>query len=324
MPAIEVIDPGLHTTVQDLGRSGYRNVGVPMSGALDQVSLRLANALVNNPAGTPVLEMLMVGPTLKVTVGSLRVALAGCNAKIEIGAGGSKQVPAGQSIRMVRNEIFRVGSTGDSACAYLAIEGGIDVPSVLGSASTYTRSRIGGYLGRRLQQGDVLPVRLNEVDVHRENAMDRPLDLAFERPIRVVLGPQDDYFTDEAIKIFLSSEYKVSFQSDRMGYRLDGPVVAHAKGADIVSDGIVTGAIQVPGSGKPIVLMVDNPTTGGYPKIATVISTDIPVMARRSPGRTVRFTAIDVHEAQLLFRQQEIAIQQKLNAIRRVQGRFEA
>ena len=149
--------------------------------------------------------------------------------------------------------------------------------------------------------------------------MARPLDLALEQPIRVVLGPQADYFAEDAIKTFLSSEYAVSFQSDRMGYRLEGPKLVHAKGYNIVSDGIVTGAIQVPGSGQPIVLMVDNPTTGGYPKIATVISADIPVLARRGPGGKLRFAAVDIEEAQRIRHEQEMAIKRQSAAIRSTQ-----
>jgi biotin-dependent carboxylase-like uncharacterized protein len=317
MPALEIIEPGLHTTVQDLGRIGYRDVGVPGSGPLDNVSFRLANALVGNPHGAPALEMLMLGSTLKVAAGSVRVALAGCSASIEIGLDGSRLVPAGRSVTLFRNDVFRVSALVDSVSGYLAIEGGLDIAPVLGSASTYVRGRIGGFEGRRLQQRDVLPLKLDEVEARDEYAMALPLDLAFGQTIRVVLGPQADYFTGDTVKVFLSSDYKISFQSDRMGYRLEGPRLAHAKGYDIASDGVVTGAIQVPGSGLPIVLMVDNPTTGGYPKIATVISADVPVLGRRNPGQTIRFAAVDVSEAQQLRRQQEMTIQQILKTLRR-------
>ena len=317
-PALEVIDPGLHTTVQDLGRVGYRDVGVPAAGPLDRISFRLANALVGNPIGTPALEMLMLGAAFQVTAASVRVALVGCSADIEIGDQRSRRVQAGQSVRLVRKETLRVAALRDSFCAYLAIEGGFELLPVLGSCSTYTRGEIGGFLGRRLQQLDVLPLKLDKVDLRAESAMAGPLELALDQPIRVILGPQADYFTANAIETFLSSDYKVSLQSDRMGYRLDGPSLQHSKGYNIASDGIVTGSIQVPGSGKPIVLMVDNPTTGGYPKIATVISADIPVVGRRTPGRRVRFTAVDLREAQLLLEQQEKAIRQELNAIHRL------
>lgn len=312
MQALEVIAPGLHTTVQDLGRIGYQDVGVPASGPLDRISHSLANALVGNPPGTAVLEMLLQGPTLKVIAESARIALVGCNAGIEILSGGAGTIPAGRSVRLTRGEIFRIGALRDSVWAYLAIEGGPDIPPVLGSTSTYVRGAIGGFQGRRLQPGDVVSLNLAGVDVRAEHGLSRPLDLALDQPIRAVLGPQADYFTDDAMNTFLSSDYRVSPQADRMGYRLEGPALAHAKGYDIVSDGIVTGAIQVPGSGLPIVLMVDHQTIGGYPKIATVISADIPVVARRRPGRPIRFVAVDVREAERLRSEQEAALRQEL------------
>lgn len=316
MQALEVIAAGLHTTIQDLGRTGFQDVGVPTSGPLDRISLRFSNALVGNPPGTPALEMLLQGPTLKVLADSVRLALVGCNAGIEIRSGNARIIPAGQSVRLTRGEVFRIGALGDSVCAYLAVEGGPDIPMILGSASTYVRGAIGGFQGRPLQQSDIVPLKLAGVDVRGEHALPRPLGLALDQPIRVVLGPQADYFTDDAVKTFLSADYTVSPRADRMGYRLDGPPLAHAKGYNIVSDGIVAGAIQVPGSGRPIVLMVDNQTTGGYPKIATVISADIPVVGRRKPGRPIRFVAVDVHQAESLRKEQEAAIRQEVERLR--------
>ena len=315
MQALEVTDPGLSTTIQDSGRVGFRAVGVPGSGPLDRISFRLANAIVGNHSSTPALEMLMLGPTLKVLCESARVALAGSNARIEIGRDYPRRISAGRSVRLSRGETFRVMPLDDSVCAYLAIEGGIEVPPVLGSVSTNLRGNIGGFHGRPLRQADHLPLKLNSVELRAEYALTRPLDLGLDDPIRVILGPQADYFTDETTKTFLSSEYTVSFQSDRMGYRLDGPVLVHAKGYNIVSDGIVTGAIQVPGSGHPIVLMVDNPTTGGYPKIATVISADVPLIARRRPGRPIHFAAVGLREATLARMHQEAAVQRLVQSM---------
>ena len=317
-PELEVIAPGLQTTVQDLGRIGFQDVGLPASGPLDRISLRLANALVGNPPGTPALEMLMLGPTFGVRADSMRVALVGGNSDIEIGVGHARVVPAGRSVRLVRGEVFRVRGFGDTVCAYLAIEGGPSIVPLLGSTSTYVRSGIGGFHGRALRQGDCLSLALATVDVRDEHALSRPLDPALEQPVRVVLGPQLDYFTDDAAATLLSSDYVISNQADRMGYRLDGPALAHAKGYNIVSDGTVAGAIQVPGSGQPIILMVDNQTTGGYPKIATVISADIPVVGRRKPGRAIRFVAVDVEDALRLRREQEAAIRTDIENLRRV------
>jgi allophanate hydrolase len=308
MQALEVIAPGAHTTIQDAGRIGFQDVGVPTSGPLDRISFRVANALVGNAAHAPALEMLVHGPTMKVIADSVRVALVGCTAQIEVRSAPTRRIAAGQSVTLTRDEVFRVGALGDSVCAYLAIEGGLDIAPVLGSVSTYVRGAIGGLHGRRLQARDIVPLKLDRVDGRAERALTSSFDFSLDQPIRVVLGPQDDYFTAEALRTFLSSSYAVSPHADRMGYRLEGPGLAHAKGYNIVSDGIVTGAIQVPGSGKPIVLMVDNQTTGGYPKIATVISADVPVIARRKPGRTVRFAAVDVGDAEMLRRQQEAAL----------------
>jgi allophanate hydrolase len=316
MEGLEVVTPGPFTTIQDLGRIGYQDVGVPRSGPLDRVSLALANALVGNPPDAPCLEILLQGPTLKVLAESVRVALVGCGAALEVRSANPRRIAAGQSARLVRGEVLKIGSFGDSVCGYLAIEGGPAVPRVLGSASTYVRGGIGGFHGRRLQPRDVLDLKLGAVNQGPERALARPLDLRLNDPIRVVLGPQRDYFTDAAMRTFLSSDYVVSTQADRMGYRLQGAVLAHKAAYDIVSDGIVTGSVQVPGSGQPIVLMVDNQTTGGYPKIATVISADVPLVARRRPGRTIRFVEVDIVEAERLRKEQETALAHEISAMR--------
>ena len=316
MDTLEVIAPGLHTTVQDLGRVGYRDVGVPESGPLDRASFHLANVLAGNAPGAPALEMLVQGPTLKVLAESVRVACVGGEAHIELRTGEPRRIAGGRSVRLVRDDVFRIGTLGDAICAYLAVEGGIGVASVLGSASTYVRGALGGFQGRRLARGDHVPLALESVEAGAERTLARPLDLALDQPIRVILGPQAEYFTDDAIETFLNSEYTVSAQSDRMGFRLEGPVLEHANGYDLVSDGIVAGAIQVPGSGKPIVLMADHQTTGGYPKIATVVSADLPVIGRRRPGRRLRFVSVDVREAARLRKKQETAIEREIKAIK--------
>lgn len=316
--ALKVINPGIHTTVQDLGRTGFQDVGVPVAGPLDRVSLRLANALVGNPLATPVLEMVLQGPVFEVQADAVRIALAGCNSEIDIIGDHARTVPAGRSVRLTRGETFRIVQLGDAACAYLAVEGGFDVTPILGSAATYVRGRLGGLNGLALKRGDMVPLKQAEVVVQPELALAQPFDLALDQPIRVVLGPQDDFFTEAAIATFLSGEYVVSAQSDRMGFRLEGPQIEHAKGYNIVSDGIVTGSIQVPGSGMPIVLLADAQTTGGYPKIATVISADIPVLGRRRPGRKVRFEAVSVGEAERLRREQEDGLSRCIEGLREV------
>ena len=314
--AIKVLQPGLHTTVQDLGRTGFRDAGVPVSGPLDRIGLRLANALVGNEQDASALEIMLQGPVLEVLADSVRIALAGCNGALQIGADGARKVPAGHSVRLARGDMFRVASLGEAGCGYLGIAGGIDAALTLGSASVYVRGGLGGYSGYMLRAGEMVPLKSGAAEVRAEHALAEPFDLGVGRPIRVVLGPQADYFDAAAINDFLSNEYTVSAQSDRMGFRLDGPRIDHAKGFDMVSDGIVTGAIQVPGSGMPIVLMADAQTTGGYPKIATVISADVPTLGRRKPGHKIRFSAVTLGEAADLRRAQEAALRQWVESLR--------
>lgn len=295
--ALKVIQPGIHTTVQDLGRKGFQDAGVPVAGPLDRLSLRLANALVGNPLDTAALELVLQGPALEVQADAVRVALAGCNTAIEIGGDQPRTIPAGQSVRLVRGETLRVTQLGDAACAYLAVEGGFDIVPVLGSVATYVRGGMGGLNGAALKRDDTLPLRHGNAPERPELGLPGPADLAFDAPVRVVLGPQDDYFTEAGVATFLSGEYTVTPQSDRMGFRMDGPPLEHAKGYNIVSDGIVSGSIQVPGSGMPIVLLADAQTTGGYPKIGVVIGADLWRLAQVPLGASVRFVQATLDEA---------------------------
>jgi allophanate hydrolase len=310
---LKVIAPGIATTIQDLGRHGYRNVGVPLSGPLDRVGLVLANALVGNAANAPALEMRMQGPVLEVLAASVRVASVG-------GAGfvidNEGMVAPGRSVRLRRGHQLRCGALGSLGCGYLAVEGGLAVPLVLGSASTCVRARIGGLHGDLLQPGDILRMTRGEVAQRPERTLAAPWPPMLDAPIRVVLGPQDDYFTADAIATLLSADYTISPQSDRMGFRLQGPKLAHAKGFNIVSDGVVTGSIQVPGTGEPIVLLADAQTTGGYPKIATVISADVPLLGRRRPGAHVRFSAVTPEEGEAARREQERVLAECIGDIR--------
>jgi biotin-dependent carboxylase-like uncharacterized protein len=294
--AIDVAVAGTYTTLQDLGRFGYQALGVPVAGALDSVSLRLVNALVGNNQQTAALEFFYGGPTLEVAAGSIRVAAAG--ADIEIMGKRSWIVPAWQSVRLVRGDIFRVGALRDSSCGYLAIAGGFALTLELGSLSTYTRSRIGGYEGRVLRAGDQLPLALNEAGERQEVRLGQPPDLAVRDPVRVVLGPQQELFTKDSIHALVTETFTVSGDADRMGLRLDGPKLTHEDGYNIVSDGIVTGAIQVPGSGQPIVLLADHQTTGGYPKIGTVVWSDLSSIGRLRPGDSIRFREVSVEHAE--------------------------
>jgi biotin-dependent carboxylase-like uncharacterized protein len=302
---LEVLAAGLHTTVQDLGRTGWQAIGVPVSGALDGTALRLANRLVGNPPGAAALEILLSGPTLRVAADTVRIALAGCDATLAIDGASDRTVPAWQSLRLGRSNIFTVFSGRRSASCVLAIEGGVAVPPVLDSASTYARARIGGFAGRPLRAGDLLPLALADAPERSELRLPEPPPAAEDASIRVVLGPQQECFTDAALATLVEAEYRVSNAADRMGMRLDGPKLSHRGGWDIVSDAIATGAIQVPGSGQPILLLADHQTTGGYPKIATVVSADLPVVGRRRPGDALRFVAVSVAEAEELARDAE-------------------
>jgi len=313
MSALAIVAPGLHTTIQDRGRFGYQADGVPVSGALDGECFEIANRLAGNAADTPALELIYQGPTFEVAADSVRVALAGAGAELELLNPASRRLGGWRSATFVRGERFRLQGVG--ASAYLAIAGGIAVAPVMGSASTFVRGGFGGWQGRALRAGDVLPLHRDSVEEQCELALSDPPDLGLDRPIRLVLGPQQDHFTEAATEILLSAEFTVSKQADRMGLRLDGPTLPHRGDYNIVSDGIATGAIQVPGSGQPILLLADHQTTGGYPKIATVISTDLPLLGRRRPGDRIHFVAVDVAEAERARREQRAALDARLATI---------
>ena len=306
-PALRVVASGLMTTLQDLGRPGYQRLGIPVSGALDAVGLRIANTIVGNPAHTGALEIAYRGPELVVEAESVRVAFAGATAPMEIlsevGASGGQRTQPWQSLRLNRGQVLRIGALSGSAVGYLAIEGGFDIAPVLGSQSTYARAGLGGIEGRALRPGDLLPLQRAAAEA-REERMLPPPDLAPPARFRVVFGPQDDHFSDRGQRMLVEAEYTVSPASDRMGMRLAGPMLEHLEGCNnIVSDGIAPGSIQVPGNGLPIVLLADRQTTGGYPKIATVISADLPALGRLVPGAVVRFAAVGIDQAEAAHRQ---------------------
>jgi len=305
--ALRFVSAGLLTTLQDMGRFGYQHLGIPVSGALDPVSLSAANLLVGNPPETAALEIAYRGPTLAVEADSVRIACAGASAAIDLVAGGEatrvRRLAMRMSGRLERGELVRIGALSGGSVLYLAAEGGFDVPAVLGSRSTLVRAGIGGLNGRALASGDRLPLcRSRAADA--EEVMLASLDLAPPPRFRIILGPQDDYFSAEALRLLGEASFTVTAASDRMGMRLDGPRLEHSKGYNIISDGIATGAVQVPGNGLPIVLLADRQTTGGYPKVATVISADLPALGRLTPGAKVRFCVVGIEEAEARRRQQ--------------------
>lgn len=304
MRTIEVLDGGLLTTVQDLGRYGYQRYGVPVSGALDLLSMRAANRLVENAGNAACLELTLVGPRLAfLSPATIAVTGADLGARLD-----DQPLACWESVTVAAGAVLSFAGPQDGMRAYLAIAGGIDVPEVLGSRSTYTRSKLGGIEGRALRKGDIVEVSgarptLSGTRLHLPASV-RPA-YGREHVLRVVLGPQDDRFTENGIRTFLSSPYTVTPQSDRMGYRLAGPTIEHARGPDIVSDGTPFGAVQVAGDGVPIVLLADRGTAGGYTKIATVIGADIPRLAQATPGDQVRFTAVGIESAQQAAKEQE-------------------
>ena len=299
---LEVITPGLMTSVQDRGRFGFQALGISVSGALDPDGFDLANALAGNEAGTGALEIRTLGPTLEVTAESVTLALAGTGAGIEVMLPEREMISACRSVTFRKGQVFRIGAIGDSAVCYLAVQGGFDLPPIYGSQSTCMSAGFGGFHGRILENGDCLPLRKAAAETLSQRILRRPPEPDSSPVIRVIAGPQDDYFSAAGIETFFGTGYTVSQAVNRMGMRLEGAAVAHEKGFNIASDGIVRGAIQVPGNGLPIILMADCQTTGGYPKIATVISTDMPKLGRMMPGADIRFEAVSVEEAAAVAR----------------------
>jgi biotin-dependent carboxylase-like uncharacterized protein len=304
-PALHIIRPGLLTTVQDLGRTGYQRLGIAVGGALDAVGLRAANALAGNAPGAGALEVLYLGPTIAIEADDVRMSFAGANAAIEVfpdvTAVRGRRVETQRSIRLRRGEVVRIGSLSGGAVLYVAVEGGFDIEPMLGSVSTDIRGGIGGWQGRALIAGDRLPLHLIGV-TDRDECRIEGLDLATPAAVRAVAGPQSDYFAESEIAAFFASEYTVGAGANRMGLRLEGRPIAHARGHNITSDAIAPGSIQVPGNGLPIVLLADRQTTGGYPKIATVISADLPALGRLPIGAKIRFESVTIEEAQEMRR----------------------
>jgi biotin-dependent carboxylase-like uncharacterized protein len=280
---VEACGPG--TTVQDAGRTGFRRFGVSTAGAMDRLALALANVLVGNHPGTAAVEFTLVGGRFRTVDTTVAVAAVGAFLTVD-----GRPIPAGSGALAGPGASIAVGPARGGVYAYLAVGGGIDSPPAMGSRSVHRRSAIGG---GPLGPGDMLPLGPDGADVPRRLPLPEPTT----GPIRLMFGPQDDHFTDAALAALTATDWTVMPRSDRMGCRLDGAVLPHARGFNIVSDGVVPGSVQVPGDGRPIVLMRDCQTTGGYPKIATVIGPDLDRLAQVPPGGTVRFAAVARTEA---------------------------
>jgi antagonist of KipI len=299
--AIRVIQPGLLTTVQDLGRYGYSHLGISPGGAGDQLAMRIANLLVGNPENAATLEMTLTGATLEFDGASV-VALTGgeCDCRIA-----GKSMPMWQAVRVPARQVLTCGRLKTGARLYLAVQGGWDARPIMGSASTSLAGHFGGIEGRGLRQGDLLNVR------EGSNSRGRTLkpgaiDTLYSRgPIRVTHGAQHDWFDPEAFDTLLCSSYTVSEESNRSGLRLQGEPIPSRVGTQLLTEGVSLGAIQVPQNGQPIILFVDQQTTGGYPKIANVISADMHRVGQLRPRGLVRFAEVTIPEAVRLLREQE-------------------
>ena len=299
MSELVVAACGPRTSLQDSGRIGARRYGVSNSGAMDRLALGAANALVGNSSGAAAIEFMLLGGRFSVEGGPVRVAVAGAPCSVAVDGHPARH---SATILLHPGQILALGPMQAGVFAYLAVAGGFDLPPRLGSLSLHQRAALGGFHGRAFQTGDRIPLILSEPPDAPSLALP-PVPLDADAPVRVVLGPQDDYFRAHGLSTFAEATYRVTQEADRMGYRLTGERIGHAKGYNIVSDGIVPGAVQVPGTGQPIVMMADCQTTGGYPKIATVISADLRVLAQRRPGDAIRFAIVGVDEAQRIARE---------------------
>lgn len=304
MSEVRVIKAGLLTTVQDLGRWGYQALGVSVSGPMDEYSHRLANALVGNGPDAATLEVTMLGPLLEfdderivaVTGGQFEASVDGG----PVQTGGAFAVGAGSRLSLERR--------GSGARAYVAVSGGVGVPPVLGSRATHVQTRMGGFGGRPLKVGDRLPlcdalrpVGGRPITLARRSATTRPV-------VRVLSGLHREQFTDDAFRILQSEPYRISQDSDRTGYRLEGPPIPPTRRADMISEATPMGAVQIPGAGLPILLMADRQTAGGYPQIATVITADLHIVGQLGPGDTLSFVECSAVEAVTALIAQERAL----------------
>lgn len=318
---VTVIKPGVCTTVQDRGRYGYMGSGFSPSGVMDRRAFRIANLLVDNDDNAPVLEFCLAGPTLRFTTNTF-IAITGADFNPTLNG---KPIPMYMAVLVKRGSVLSFTAPRKGVYGYLAIAGNsLAVPEVMGSRSTNLKCAIGGWKGGKLTTGDYLPFATKNVEFLPNLAshmIDYDSDFyqwdADEITLRVVPGPQDDMFTEEGQHTFYSETYHTTPQCDRMGFRLDGPAINTVDGSDIISDGIAFGAVQVPNHGRPIIMLADRQTTGGYAKIGTVATADIPKLVQCAPGRAIRFERVSVQEAQDLYR----AEARKVKALRALVSR---
>jgi len=319
MGVIQVLEPGLFTTVQDLGREGFGPMGVSASGAADKISLRMGNRLLANNQGAPGLEMTLLGGTFAFPDGAV-LALAGSDfgATLE-----ERPIELWRAQVAKPKQVLRLGPTRSGARCYLCVQGGIEVEPFLGSASTHILSGLGGHEGRALRKGDELKIGTRYVKglapwsasmPDREWALSpRTMEVLEPRKvIRVTDGPQSGWFSEGAKKVFYESAYRVAEDSNRMGIRLQGAAISTPAGGEMISEGVALGAIQVPEGGQPIILFVEQQTTGGYPKIANVISADFHRLGQLRPRDEIRFQQVEPLGARSMLAFQEMVLENDL------------
>jgi antagonist of KipI len=310
---IRVQSPGMFTTVQDLGRYGYGPLGVSPSGAADPIALRIGNLLVGNPENAAALEMTLLGGTFVFEEGGV-IALAGSDFGATLNGTGvdGVAVPMCTAIEIRSGQTLKTGATRSGARCYLCIAGGIVVKPFLHSASTHILTGLGGFEGRALRKGDVLATGdgAKKLGVNHKIRIDVLEKLAPRKILRTTAAPQTDWYSAESLRRFYEGPYTVTEESNRMGLRLQGPVLETPHGGQMTSEGVSLGAIQTPASGQPIILFVEQQTTGGYPKIANIISADLPSVGQLRPRDEIRFELVTAETARDLLRLQEEAISQ--------------
>jgi antagonist of KipI len=311
---ITVVRPGMLTTVQDRGRWGYQHLGIPVAGPMDAWSFRLANLLVANDEWAPALEVTLIGPHLQAGA-DLIVAVTGADL--------SASIPLATPTRLARGEALRFGARRSLTRAYVAVAGGIEVPALLGSRATSLSARLPGLAGRALRAGDVLGSGLKPSGdgkggrvLFSRGLTGEPdplfplLTVSDLTPVRFMWGPDRERFGEDTARAFVDGTYRLSPDSNRMGYRLAGPALGVEGGGQVLSEASPLGSIQVPPSGQPILLMADRQTSGGYARIGTVITADLPVAGQLGPGDAVRFVPCERDEALAALRAQEEALRQ--------------
>ena len=301
MSGFTVVNPGMFSLIQDAGRHGFHNIGITTGGPFDNYSFNWANRLCDNLESAACLEILVGGLVLESNI-STQIAITGADAPIKIN---DKSVDGWRTQNISVGDQISIGYASAGCRSYLAVAGGIQCPQIFGSASTVKREKLGGLHknGQALMQGDLLPCNASQVKITRSVAEQyRPQFDGDVAEIRMILGYQQSQFETSQLDRFFTAVYTISQQSDRMGYRLEGPAISTSNN-EMLSEGICLGAIQIPADGQPIILLCDRQTIGGYPKIGSVFSQDIAKLAQLMPGRKIRFKAIDIEQAQILLRQ---------------------